>query len=37
MPLARFWSQAAGTKVQLQLKRYDQIYEVGVTLKDVAF
>ena len=37
MPLARFWSQAAGTKMQLQLKRNDQIYEVSVTLKDITF
>jgi hypothetical protein len=35
LPLSRFWSQPAGTKHRLTLKRGDQTYETVVTLEDL--
>jgi hypothetical protein len=35
LPLSRFWSQPAGTKHRLTLKRGDETYETTVTLEDL--
>jgi hypothetical protein len=35
LPLSRFWSQPAGTKHRLTLKRGDTVYETVVTLEDL--
>jgi hypothetical protein len=35
LPLGRFWTQPAGTKHKLTLKRGDKVYETTVTLEDL--
>lgn len=36
LPLHRFWSQPAGTKLRLQLSRNDRTYEATVTLEEIS-